>query len=85
MPWRSRNAGTVGDDAEALRRQIEELELENALMREAVEVRRKRPGRRSTAPVEQGEDAAGRPFGTGVFARLDDFVCDQIKVFGLVA
>jgi len=31
-----------GDDVEALRRRVEELELENALMREVVEARRKK-------------------------------------------
>ncbi|KOA55958.1 IS3 family transposase [Bifidobacterium breve] len=43
-PRRSRNAGAVCDDAEALRRRVEELELENALMREVVEVVKKDPG-----------------------------------------
>ena len=38
---RSRNARAVGDGVEALRRRVEELELENALMREVVEARRK--------------------------------------------
>ena len=33
-----------GDDVEALRRRVEELELENALMREVVEVIKKDPG-----------------------------------------
>ena len=33
-----------GDDVEALRRRVEELELENALMREVVEVTEKDPG-----------------------------------------
>ena len=37
---RDRDAG----DAEVLRRRVEELELENALMREMVEARRKDPG-----------------------------------------
>ena len=60
-----------GDDVEALRRRVEELELENALMREVVEARGKRPGRRPAAPVEQGEDAAGRPSEAGVFAEVD--------------
>ena len=73
-PRRSRNARAVGDDVEALRRRVEELELENALMREMVEARRKRPRRRPTAPVEQGEDAADRPVEAGVFARLDDML-----------
>ena len=59
------------DDAEALRRRVEELELENALMREVMEVRRKRPRRRPAAPVEQGEDPVDRPVEAGVFARLD--------------
>ena len=61
-----------GDDVEALRRRVEELELENALMREVVEARRKRPRRRPAAPVEQGEDPVDRPVEAGVFARLDD-------------
>lgn len=43
-PRRSRNAGDGNDDAEALRRRIEELEPRNALMREVVEARRKDPG-----------------------------------------
>lgn len=43
-PRRNRNAGAVCDDAEALRRRVEELELENALMREVVEVIKKDPG-----------------------------------------
>ena len=73
-PRRNRNAGDGNDDTAALCRRVEELELENALMREVVEVRRKRPRRRSAAPVEQGGDAAGRPSGAGVFARLDDML-----------
>ena len=67
---RDRDAG----DAEAPRRKVEEPELENALMREVVEARRKRPGRRPMAPVEQGEDTSGRPSAPGVFARLDDML-----------
>ena len=43
----------------------------NALMREAVRGREKRPGRRPAAPVEQGEDDAGRPAGAEVFAEVD--------------
>ena len=70
-PRRSRNAGDGNDDVEALRRRVEELELENALMREVVEVVRKRPRRRPAAPVEQGEDPVDRPVEAGVFARLD--------------
>ena len=48
--------------------------LENAVMREAVEARRKRPGRRPAAPVEQGEDASGRPSAPDVFAQPDDML-----------
>lgn len=62
------------DDAEALRRRVEEPELENALMREVVEARRKRPRRRPAAPVEQGEDPVDRPVEAGVFAQLDDML-----------
>lgn len=65
------DAGGGGDDVEALRRRVEELELENALMREVVEARRKRPRRRPAAPVEQGEDDAGRPAEAEVFAEVD--------------
>ena len=68
---RDRDAG----DAEAPRRRVEEPELGNAVMREVVEARRKRPGRRPAAPVEQGEDASGRPSEAGVFTRLDDMLC----------
>ena len=60
-----------GDDVEALRRRVEELELENALMREVVEARRKRPRRRPAAPVEQGEDPVDRPAEAEVFAEVD--------------
>ena len=69
---RRRPSAADDDDAEALRRRVEELELENALMREVVEVVRKRPRRRPAAPVEQGEDPVDRPVEAGVFARLDD-------------
>lgn len=61
-------------DAEALRRRIEELELGNAVMREVVEARRKRPGRRSAAPAEQGEDVSGRPSAPDVFTQFDDML-----------
>ncbi len=40
-PRRNRNAGDGNDDTAALCRRIEELELENALMREVVEVAEK--------------------------------------------
>ena len=46
----------------------------NALMREVVEARRKRPRRRPAAPVEQGEDPVDRPVEADVFARLDDML-----------
>ena len=41
---RRRPSAADDDDAEALRRRVEELELENALMREVVEVAEKDPG-----------------------------------------
>ena len=68
---RRRPSAADDDDAEALRRRVEEPELENALMREVVEARRKRPRRRPAAPVVQGEDPVDRPVEAGVFARLD--------------
>ncbi len=71
---RRRPSAADDDDAEALRRRVEELELGNALMREVVEAVRKRPRRRPAAPVEQGEDPVGRPVEAGVFARLDDML-----------
>ena len=46
----------------------------NALMREAVRGRRKRPGRRPAAPVEPGEDDAGRPAEAEVFAEVADML-----------
>ena len=52
------------------RRRVEELELENALMREVVEVVKKDPG--ADLLVEQGEDPVDRPVEAGVFAQLDD-------------
>ena len=74
-PRRSRNARAIGDDVEALRRRVEELELENAVMREVVvEARGKRPRRRPTAPVEPGEDASDRPSAPDVFTQLDDML-----------
>ena len=70
-PRRSRNARDGNDDTEALHRRVEELELENALMREVVEVVKKRPRRRPAAPVEPGEDAADRQAAPDVFTQLD--------------
>ena len=43
-PCRSRDAGDGNDDTETLRRRVEELELENALMREVAEAVKKDPG-----------------------------------------
>ena len=71
---RRRPSAADDDDAEALRRRVEEPELENALMREVGEAVRKRPRRRPAAPVEQGEDPVDRPVEAGVFARLDDML-----------
>lgn len=66
-------------DAEAPRRRVEEPELGNAAMQEVAEVVRKRPGRRPAAPVEQGEDASGRPSEADVFAQLDDMLAQCIS------
>ena len=52
MPQAGTEHELLGDDPDELRRRIRELELENALMREAVRGRKKRPGRRPAAPVE---------------------------------
>ena len=66
-PRRSRNARAVGDDVEALRRRVEELELENALMREVVEARRKRPRHRTAEhAVGHGPHGVFHPRGQGV-------------------
>ena len=66
-PQRSRNARAVGDDVEALRRRVEELELENALMREVVEARRKRPRHRTAEhAVGHGPHGVFHPCGQGV-------------------
>ena len=71
MPQAGTEHELLGDDPDVLRRRIRELELENALMREAVRGREKRPGRRPAAPVGQGEDDAGRPAEAEVFAEVD--------------
>ena len=73
-PRRSRNAGDGNDDVEALRRRVEELEPGERVDAGGGGGRKKRPRRRPAAPVEQGEDAAGRPVEAGVFARLDDML-----------
>ena len=74
MPQAGTDSEPLGDDPDVLRRRIRELELENALMREAVRGRRKRPGRRPAAPVGQGEDDAGRPAEAEVFAEVADML-----------
>ena len=74
-PRRSRNAGAGCDDAEALRRQGRGAGAGGTRRRGRWwRSRRKRPGRRPAAPVEQGEDAAGRPSASGVFTQLDDML-----------
>ena len=60
-----------GDDVEALRRRVEELESGERVDAGGGGGRRKRPGRRPAAPVEQGEDDAGRPAEAEVFAEVD--------------
>ena len=57
----------VPDDVGELHRRIEELELENALMRQVVDVAEERPGRQPEAPFEPGEDPAGPPAAPDVF------------------
>ena len=69
MPQAGTDSEPLGDDPDVLRWRIRELE--NALMREVVRGRRKRPGRRPAVPVEQGEDDAGRPAEAEVFAEVD--------------
>ena len=60
-----------GDDVEALRRRVEELESGERVDAGGGGGRRKRPGRRPAAPVEQGEDDADRPAEAEVFAEVD--------------
>ena len=72
MPQAGTDSEPLGDDPDVLRRRIRELE--NALMREAVRGRKKRPGRRPAAPVEPGEDDAGRPAEAEVFAEVADML-----------
>ena len=74
MPQAGTDSEPLGDDPDVLRRRIRELELENALMREAVRGRKKRPGRRPAAPVEPGEDNADRPAEAEVFAEVADML-----------
>ena len=74
MPQAGTDSEPLGDDPDVLRRRIRELELENALMREVVRGRRKSPGRRPAAPVEPGEDDAGRSAGAEVFAEVADML-----------
>lgn len=61
MPQAGTDSEPLGDDPDVLRRRIRELELENALMREAVRGRKKDPGadlrhlsnREKTMPVDR--------------------------------
>ena len=70
-PSSGRGGCRGGDDVEALRRRVEELESGERVDAGGGGGRRKRPGRRPAAPVEQGEDDAGRPAGAEVFAEVD--------------
>lgn len=72
-PRRSRNARAVGDDVEALRRRVEELELENALMREMVEVAEKDPGA-GLRRLSNREKTSDRPSAPDVFTQPDDML-----------
>ena len=60
----------VGDDTGVPRGRIGEPESGNALMREAASVAEERPRRQPGAPVEPGEDQAGRPAAPDVFTAL---------------
>lgn len=72
-PQRSRNARAVGDDVEALRRRVEELELENAVMREMVEVAEKDPGA-GLRRLSNREKTSDRPSAPDVFTQPDDML-----------
>ena len=72
-PRRSRNAGDGNDDVEALRRRVEELELENALMREMVEVAEKDPGA-GLRRLSNREKTSDRPSAPDVFTQPDDML-----------
>ena len=72
-PRRSRNARAVSDDVEALRRRVEELELENALMREVVKARRKRPRHRAAEhAVAHGPHGVSIPAGKAYLSPVID-------------
>ena len=71
---RRRPSTADDDDAEALRRRVEELEPGERVDAGGGGGRKKRPRRRPAAPVEQGEDPVDRPVEAGVFARLDDML-----------
>ena len=60
----------VSDDPDELRRRVEEPELENALMREVVDVAEERFGRRSETPFGPAEDSARRSASLDVFTNL---------------
>ena len=71
MPQAGTEHELLGDDPDALRRRIRGLESGERVDAGGGRGRRKRPGRRPGAPVEPGEDDAGRPAGAEVFAEVD--------------
>ena len=77
MPQDGTDIESLGDDPDTLRRRIRESEPGNALMRETVRGRRKRPGRRFAAPVEQGKtmpvDRPGPRYSPGAPACLPQY------------
>ena len=58
-PAAARHRSVDSDDAsvEALRRKVAKLELENALMREVMDIVKKTPQRRPAVPEQPGEDS----------------------------
>ena len=74
MPQAGTDHEPLDDDPEALRRRVEELESGERVDAGGGGGRRKRPGRRPAAPVEQGEDDAGRPAEAEVFAEVADML-----------
>ncbi len=65
-------AGALPDDPEELKRMVRELRMENDLMREVVELVKKRPRRRPLLADEPGEGGAHRRAQGDVFLELFD-------------
>ena len=74
MPQAGTDSEPLGDDPDVLRRRIRELESGERVDAGGGGGRKKRPGRRPAAPVEPGEDDAGRPAEAEVFAEVADML-----------